>query len=483
MQYKVSKLIGPVGAEKGWEGIEETNRVELRNDSEEIRVNIDREEAEIYIQGGGSVILIRENKIARLANKVKGKIKTGDKIWLLSQEAESEFNKNIRENFEGATIVIEIPGEEVEKKQEIFVKERAFFQERNNKSVNLILGLVVFLLLIVGTFLGYQKRTEAEQKKKFEEIKSGVEEKIKEIEGVRTLNIETALELARNAESITNNAGVAEKRYFQELAELRNKITEIKKSLGGENTEYEVAYDTSLIKEGEDLFKGMAVGGGVAYLWSQSLGQVNAVDPNLKSMEKIISDERIKTWLGIFNNGEKWYGYNQNKIYEIKRNELTETEIGGVATVGEMTGWNGLTYVLDNGNQNIMKLNEGEGKKWLKEETVLAEEMTGMSIDSSIWVLGKSGKIYRYNRGVEEKFAMSALTSQSFAKSLKTSEQVNFLAYVTDENTVVIYGKDGKILGKYNFGERKINDIGIENQNKAVLVLAKNGKIYRIRIK
>ncbi|KKQ30383.1 MAG: hypothetical protein US46_C0008G0040 [Candidatus Shapirobacteria bacterium GW2011_GWF2_37_20] len=287
MQYKVSKLIGPVGAEKGWEGIEETNRVELRNDSEEIRVNIDREEAEIYIQGGGSVILIRENKIARLANKVKGKIKTGDKIWLLSQEAESEFNKNIRENFEGATIVIEIPGEEVEKKQEIFVKERAFFQERNNKSVNLILGLVVFLLLIVGTFLGYQKRTEAEQKKKFEEIKSGVEEKIKEIEGVRTLNIETALELARNAESITNNAGVAEKRYFQELAELRNKITEIKKSLGGENTEYEVAYDTSLIKEGEDLFKGMAVGGGVAYLWSQSLGQVNAVDPNLKSMEKI----------------------------------------------------------------------------------------------------------------------------------------------------------------------------------------------------
>ncbi|KKQ30382.1 MAG: hypothetical protein US46_C0008G0039 [Candidatus Shapirobacteria bacterium GW2011_GWF2_37_20] len=151
--------------------------------------------------------------------------------------------------------------------------------------------------------------------------------------------------------------------------------------------------------------------------------------------------------------------------------------------MGEMTGWNGLTYVLDNGNQNIMKLNEGEGKKWLKEETVLAEEMTGMSIDSSIWVLGKSGKIYRYNRGVEEKFAMSALTSQSFAKSLKTSEQVNFLAYVTDENTVVIYGKDGKILGKYNFGERKINDIGIENQNKAVLVLAKNGKIYRIRIK
>jgi hypothetical protein len=162
---------------------------------------------------------------------------------------------------------------------------------------------------------------------------------------------------------------------------------------------------------------------------------------------------------------------------------LIETEISGVIKVEEMAGWKGLIYVLDNGNKNIMKLNGGEGKNWLKEGTALSEEMSGMSIDSNIWVLGKSGKIYLYTRGIEEKFNMSALTSLSRAENLKTSDQVNFLAYITDENTVVIYGKDGKILGKYNFNEIKINDIGIENQNKAILVLAKNGKIYRLRIK
>jgi len=78
---------------------------------------------------------------------------------------------------------------------------------------------------------------------------------------------------------------------------------------------------------------------------------------------------------------------------------------------------------------------------------------------------------------------MSAVTSLNTAKGLRTSDKVNFLAYVTDENTVVIYGKDGKISGKYNFSKTKINDIGIENQIPAVLVLAKNGKIYRIKIK
>jgi hypothetical protein len=486
MQYKVTKFIGQETADKGWREVEGINSVELKNGPEEIRVKMIEEEAEIEIQGLGSVVLIRKNKIARLTNKVKGKIEAGDIIWLLSREAENEFFVGVGENFEGAAVKMEIGVQFIAEnttRQSIYVKERVFFQAKNNKSVNLILGLVVFLLLMTGTILGYQKRTETEQRKKYEEIKSEVEKKINEIEGVRTINIETALELAKNAELIVNDSGTIEKRYSLELTELRKKISEIKTSLGGESTGYEVAYDTILIKEGEDLFQGIATKDGTAYLWSKSLGQVNAVDTSLRSTERIVVDERIKTWLGIFNNGEKWYGYNQDLIYEIKRNELIETEISGVIKVEEMAGWKGLIYVLDNGNKNIMKLNGGEGKNWLKEGTALSEEMSGMSIDSNIWVLGKSGKIYLYTRGVEEKFNMSALTSLSLAENLKTSDQVNFLAYVTDENTVVIYGKDGKILGKYNFNEIKINDIGIENQNKAILVLAKNGKIYRLRIK
>jgi hypothetical protein len=187
--------------------------------------------------------------------------------------------------------------------------------------------------------------------------------------------------------------------------------------------------------------------------------------------------------LGIFNNGEKWFGYDQNKIYEIKRNDLVENEVKGVVTVKEMTGWNGLTYVLDNGVLNIIKLGGGEGRAWLKEGTSLSEEASSLSIDSSIWVLGKSGKIYQYIRGGEEKYVMSFLPMMTQASNLRTSDKVNFLAYVTDENTVVIYGKDGKILGKYNFSKIKINDVGIENQIPAVLVLANNGKIYRIKIK
>lgn len=483
MHYKVTVFVGTKAESEGWHKVESRDEVEINNGREKIWIKIVDERAIINVIGDGSVLILREDKTARLVNKSEGGIKVGDIVWLLNDEAENEYKNGEREVFSGAAVKIEFHNIEPKKREEIFVNEKTIFREGNNKNANLVLGFIVFGLLIAGTFFGYQKRTENEQMKKYEEIKSEVEKKLTEIEGVRTINIETALELTQNAESIVNNAGKAEKKYLSELTELRKQISEIKKSLGGVNVEYELAYDTVLIKEGNDMFKGMAVKDEVVYLWSENLGQVNMVNPNLKSTEKIVGDERIKTWLGIFNNGEKWYGYSQSKIYEIKRNELIETEISGIKTVGEMTGWNGLIYVLDGGNQNIMKLNNGQGNIWLKEGVILSEEMVSMNIDSNIWVLGKSGKIYRYNRGVEENFNMSALTNLASAKYLRTSDQINFLAYVTDENTVVIYGKDGKILGKYNFGEIKINDIGIENQNKAVLVLTKNGKIYRIKIK
>jgi hypothetical protein len=250
--------------------------------------------------------------------------------------------------------------------------------------------------------------------------------------------------------------------------------------LGGNNVNYEVAYDTSLTKD--TGYEGMVVKDGVAYLWNQKLGSVNSVNVSLKSTEEIVTNDSIKNWQGIFNNGEKWYGYDQNKIYEIKRNELVETAINGSELNGA-SGWNGIIYFWDNSQKIINKLVNGSGQNWLKDGLNLEEEATGMAIDSNIWILGKSGKIYEYTRGQKVAFNMSFVPSVSSTKSLVTNDKVTFLAYIADENTVIIYGKDGKILDKYSFDNQKIKDLGIENQNNAVLVLSDNGKIYRIKIK
>lgn len=463
--------------EEGWRFIKDGNKIGTENGFQEVLIEINEDEIETKQNGETGVVIERGNQRAKLKNGSRGKIRAGDVLWLLSSNDLEDFSKG--------TIRIEIVEEESEEKkkgQDIFIKERSYSQEKSNRKINLFLGIIVFLLLLLGTFLGYQKRNNDEQDKKYKEINEGVEMKIKEAEGVKSINIETALKLVEEAEKIINEAGVAQKKYSSELNLLNEKVKEIKKSLGGEKVDYEVAYDTSLISEGEDLFNNMAAKNGVAYVLNRSLGQINMIDLKLKSTEKIISDEKIKGFLGMFYDGKKWWGFDANNVYEIRREGLVGIELKDIGSIGGMAGWSETSYVVDNGKGNILKLNGGQGKNWLKEGTSLGEEITGISIDSNIWTLGKSGKIYKYNRGEIQDYKMSSMVSLSSAKLLKTNDKVNFLAYITDENTVVIYGKDGKILGKYYFSGTKINDIDVDEINNGVLVLAKNGKIYQIKL-
>ena len=483
MRYTVTTSIGDGSLLEGWKENSGEGGVELRKNDEVIRVKIKDNRVAISDVSDGGIFLIRKNKIAKLPLKTEGGINVDDEIWLLNQEAEIEFTGGKRNNFNGAAAQIKFFEEEDKAVKEIFVNERSYSQEKDNRKINFFLGLIVFVLLLLGTFFGYQKKSQAEQEEKFDNTKAGVEGKIMEINSVRALNIDTALELAKDAESILENSGVTDKKYTENLLALKKQIDEIKKGLGAEDVNYEVAYDTTALIGNNSEFEKMSISGEILYLWSQKLGQINMVDVNLKSTEKIVNDEKIKNWKGIFNNGEKWYGYNDSEIYEIKRNEIVASEISGVEKIEDITGWNGLIYVLDSGKQNIIKLNGNEGREWLQEENKFPEEVSGMAIDSNIWVLGKSGKIYKYNRGEEEDFKSSYIPNESLAKDIVTTDKVEFLAYVSSDNTVIIYGKDGKILNKYNFGKNIILDIEIENSNQAVLVLCNDGKIYRVKIK
>lgn len=478
MEYRSTRLIGQRAREDGWREISQKFKWSLECNLESIEAEIDRDKVKIKIEGEGSVLIKRDNIVAKLKNGNNGQIREGDEIWLLNKTAEEEYRQGKRENFDGATLKIEI----VNNKKDIFIKEKSQSQEKSNKTINLILALVVLGLLITGTLLGYQKRTQNEEKNKIEIAKEQIRKIEIEIEGVKSINIDTALELAKKADLISKEIKVTDNKYVDELQAMKTKIEEIKKKLGAESIDYEVAYDTNLIAEG-GKFKGITIKGDLAYLWSNEIGQINRVDIKNQSTEKIISDERIKLWLGTFINGEQRYGFDQNKIYEIKRNNLIETEIKEIKNIGDISGWNGLFYLLNNDNLKIEKISGKNKINWLKEGVSLKEETTGMAIDGDVWVLGKSGKIYHYSHGEEKKYEMSFIPSLTTSKALKTNAEVDFIAYVADNNTVYIYHKDGRILGKNNFGKMIINDIGIDSQNQAVLVLAANGKIYRIKIK
>ncbi|MFA6007266.1 MAG: hypothetical protein WC784_01295 [Candidatus Shapirobacteria bacterium] len=479
MSYQLKVFVDEVAVDEGFVVNKQDNVVELSGNEDSIKAKITGEAVEIETLENMAAILEREGKISVLPKKCRGKIIFGDKLWLLNERAKNDFLEGKREEIRGAAVEVIITEEKAVQK-EIYVKEKNNFLEKNNRNINVILGAIVFLLLIGGTYFGYQKRSGDENLKKITEIKNNWQKEKTEIEGVRSMNIDTALEIAKKAEKEVENSGKIDKKYAQDLMNIKNEIEEIKKSLGGNNVSYEIAYDTSLTKDSS--YEGMTVKEEVVYLWNQKLGNVNSVNVSLKSTEEIVSDNRIKNWQGIFNNGEKWWGYDQNKVYEIKRNELIETTIENGGGINGASGWNGIIYFWDNSQKMIEKMVNSSEQNWLKDGVNLEEEATGMAIDSNIWILGKSGKIYEYTRGQKVDYKMSFTPSVSSTKSLVTNDKVTFLAYIADEDTVLIYGKDGKILDKYVFDNQKLKALGIESQNNAVLVLSDNGKIYRVKI-
>lgn len=484
MRLQIAKIfIDETANTEGFMVKELENGAELFNSENNLQVKIKDDIIETKSEGVMRVILERNGKIAVLPKSSKGKVYNGDKIWLLNEESKKEFDKGKREEISGAGVKIIVQDEKNnEERENIYINEKGNFLEKNNRSFNVILGAIIFLLLVGGTFLGYQKKTNSEALKKITTMKQNWQQEKMEIESVRSINPETALTIAQKAENeVLANSQSLNKKYSNEIENIKTEISEIKKSLGDKSVDYEVAYDTTLITDSGE-YMAMANLNNIVYLWGQKSGQIETVDISLKSTDKLVGDEKIKNWLGIFNSSDKWYGYDQNKIYEIKRKQLIETEISKVTAISQASGWNGIIYVVDNSEKMIKKIVNDEGQDWLKNSLYLEEEISGITIDTNIWTLGKSGKIYEYSRGQKVNFNMSFIPSLSSAKKIVTNDKVDFLAYIGNENTVIIYGKDGKILGQYNFDNQNILDLGIDIQNKAVLVLSNNGKIYRIKI-
>lgn len=483
MQYQTRIFISDEAKGEGYAVKDSGSTVELTRGQSNIRAKLSENNLEVISGGEFGAIIQRGEKLAKLPANSRGKVVIGDIVWLLSQNAKEEFLKSKGREIDGAGVKIEIIQNRNETKREIYINQEVKSMERRNPTFNLILGGVVLVLLIAGTILGYQKRTDNENKKNYEEIKISFEKSKSEIESVRTMDIETALKLAKEAEDRLNNPQGAQIKFAKELDSMKEEMAQIKQSLGGEGIEYQVAYDTGLIKEGAG-FEKMGIKDEVVYLLSPSLGRIDMVNISLKSTENIVTNDKIKEWTGLFYGGDnKWYGFGQNKLTEISRKEMSEKVIENVSQIPEIGGWNGFIYLIDNNDRSIKKVSNNQGNNWLKNDKTLMEDGVSLTIDSSIWILGKSGNIYHYNRGEEEKFEMSSTPLAVNPKSLRTNDKIDFLAYVTEDKFVVICGKDGKILAKYSFGDIKINDIAIEGQNNSVLALAGDGKIYRIKIK
>ncbi len=469
-----SKDFGSIGNK--WKYFQSKGEATLLWGENKISIKIKNDEIWVSLNGSGRIAIIREGTIAFLEDGSRGKIKKNDQIWLINGEDIATFESGERNNFIDRVVVLDI----VEKKKlikNIIVREKRYFDQKGNRQLNIVLSLGVLTFLVGSTIMGYQKRMEKQEYNNLEKIKNEINQKIEESSKFNNNDIQKSLDILLEAKKISQKSSFKNNDYQKELEELNTKIDEGLKKRGGNDFEFEVAYDTNLIYEGEKQFNGMAMKDNIAYLYSKEKREIYSSDISLQSKEKIVEDQNIANFSGIFNSGERWYGFGGDNIWEIKREGLRE--INSNINLEAVDGWGGVIYGLNNENRQIVKVLGSENRNWLVANNPLPEKMVSMAIDGDIWTLGESGKIYIFSRGISKNYEASFIENTDNPKLLLTNEKINFLAYVNG-NKVLVYGKDGKILSRFNFEDKKIIDIAIENSKQAILVLCENGKIYRI---
>ena len=461
MEYRIRERPSSQEIETfGWQLREERKGIFLEKEGERIGVELGKRKLRAVVEGVGKVAIVREGKIAYLSDHSQGAIEVGDEVWIMTEvKVKIDFVK--KEKF----------------KQDIFVSERRWFDQRVSKELNLILGAGVLAILIGIIVLGYQKRSSAMEQSKFENVQAEFREELKKAQEIREKEPDKSLEIAERAVEKLKEHKFKKSDLINEINKLTEAGISYQNKLGRENKNYEVAYNTKLIYEGDRQFDGLTSKESVIYLWSKERAEVIAVNLEMKSKDKIAEDERIKKTEGVFNNGERWYGYGENKVWEIKRNAVEDSPIE-LMGIDQVKAWKGLIYALNNEQKQIVKLGGSSWTKW--NSTPLSTTMTGMAIDGDIWTLSEGAQVYKFTRGERVDFEMSFKPPAVNPGKIVTSDKVNIVAFVNDDK-VWIYGKNGKILARLNFGKNEIVDIAIENPKEAILVLAADGNIYRVK--
>jgi hypothetical protein len=128
-------------------------------------------------------------------------------------------------------------------------------------------------------------------------------------------------------------------------------------------------------------------------------------------------------------------------------------------------------YLLDD-QGNIFRYLDNNPLSWIKEKEELVENPVSLTIDGSIFILDKDGKIHRYHEGekreIIEPFIFPSLSS---AQKIYTSPESPIFIIDKKEKRIVIISKDGYLI-KQIFNEKlaDLKDLSVDGEKIYLLV-------------
>jgi hypothetical protein len=338
------------------------------------------------------------------------------------------------------------------------ISNKAFKKITGGKNI-VIIAIIILLTFISSIFImNNQKRLKLE-KETYETILKNIDEKQEEYDLLLIYNDSgQAKDKLDEISNLINELPQRTKDQKEKYNEILDKFTKTLNKTRKLNTikepELIAEFDfnpVKIVKHGNNI---IAAG--------NNSNQFSSLNLKTKEIEKIyqndISYENIKS----FDKDENFiYGLKDNdQVVKIdldnqSAEEITITYHPNYKQANDLMIYNNRIYVLDSGNSQIYKHNQGtesfgKGDSWINDNTSISDGKT-ITIDGNIYVGTNKGEIKKYYTGNLVKFEVEEIDPEiKNIDQIFTDLSINEI-YLLDSNSkrIIIINKDGELINQF----------------------------------
>jgi len=351
---------------------------------------------------------------------------------------------------------------------------------QKRKKWAVLLGVLFLILLSISLVTGSLKIKADREAKKWREFSEPIVKNIQEAQDLVKINPSGARKLVDDIRKTFDiqKAEFVKGKYKNDLVKLEDQLNIAWTLTSGEKeSQIDELVNLQLIRTGFAGDKMSLIKSGNILVIDSKSGVILSAVLATKDIKVVAGKGEGLGWIDATSDGSRVL------ILTEKGVSINGKENGGivfdmaVAKAVAIGRFGGNIYILDSGNKEIYKygaISDGYGDRtrWLKQDQSISLTPIDMAIDSDVWVLGNSGEVERFRRGVREQFSINGVPEGAKTSKIAVSLEGDKLAMLDSTNGMVILcSKETGNCAQILKSEKLKSAMDVEFDGESLLVL------------
>ncbi len=377
--------------------------------------------------------------------------------------------------------------------RKIFIKPDARTLEMEQKRKTAVsVGLILLFLLAISIFLGVRQRRIKQEKARYESKLSQAQHEFTEAQSLVSLNPGRARELLISAREITlalKEEGIKDANLDLLLRDIGANMAQI---TGIYQVEPDLFLDLSILSKG---LKGddLVLSKEKMLILDQEGERLVGVQINNKRTEVLAGPDLLSKPLFALVYSDRNFVVSEKGVWEVNEEARLLLEADWQGEILPYI-YGGNVYVLDKQKSLIWRypgLTQAAGGGFAAKQNWLGpgvkpdlSDVLSWTIDGSIWILNRGGRIMKFSHGKQDSFSVSGLgTSLISVLDIYTNEELSAIYLLDPENSrIVVFSKDGQFRAEYvNDKIHEAKQLVVSEKDKKIIIL-EDSKLYSIKV-